>query len=119
MINIAMGLLRHILTLVGGYLAAKFALEPSVIDGAIAAIVTIVGIVWSIVAKQPYSPDVGATGPVGSTAGLVPVDAGTAPLAILGDPVKAARAVDAAPYGYRKDGKPRSKSGKKPSNKKK
>lgn len=114
--SIVMGILRHILTLVGGYLTAKFALEPGMIDGAIAAVVSLVGIVWSITSKTPYEP---ATASVMSSASTTATVTETPLLGLLGDPVRvrglkqALSAADRAPYGYRKDGKPKAKPGKK------
>lgn len=54
MLNQAMilGLVRHGLTLAGGYLAAKGHLDPASVDVVVGAILTIVGAGWSIKSKQ-------------------------------------------------------------------
>jgi hypothetical protein len=54
MLNNAMvlGLVRHALTLLGGYLAAKGLLDPANVDTIVGAVLTIVGAGWSIKSKQ-------------------------------------------------------------------
>jgi hypothetical protein len=53
MLNTAMilGLVRHVLTLGGGYLAAKGHLDPGAVDTVVGAILAIVGAGWSIKSK--------------------------------------------------------------------
>jgi len=46
------GLIRHALTAIGGFVVAKGLIEESLVQDAIGAILTIVGIVWSVVAKK-------------------------------------------------------------------
>jgi hypothetical protein len=46
------GLVRHGLTLAGGYLAAKGLLDPASVDTVVAAIFTIIGAGWSVKSKQ-------------------------------------------------------------------
>jgi hypothetical protein len=53
MLNQAMvlGLVRHVLTLVGGYLAAKGLLDPANVDTVVGAVLAIAGAGWSVKAK--------------------------------------------------------------------
>lgn len=46
------GLIRHGLTAIGGFIVAKGLIEDSLIQDAIGAVMTIIGIVWSIAAKK-------------------------------------------------------------------
>jgi len=46
--EIALGLLRHVLTLVGGYYVASGKLDPSSADTIIGAVTSLVGAGWSI-----------------------------------------------------------------------
>jgi hypothetical protein len=46
------GLIRHALTAVGGFIVAKGLVEDSLIQDAIGAIMTLVGIIWSVAAKK-------------------------------------------------------------------
>jgi uncharacterized protein YaaW (UPF0174 family) len=54
MLNQAMilGLVRHGLTLAGGYLAAKGLLDPASVDTVVGALLTIAGAGWSIHSKK-------------------------------------------------------------------
>lgn len=46
------GLIRHALTAIGGFVVAKGLIEESLVQDAIGAILTLVGVVWSVVAKK-------------------------------------------------------------------
>lgn len=46
------GLIRHTLTAIGGFVVAKGLLEESLVQDAIGAILTLVGVIWSIAAKK-------------------------------------------------------------------
>jgi flagellar motor component MotA len=47
-----LGLVRHGLTLLGGYLAAKGHLDPANVDVVVGAVLTIVGAGWSVQSKK-------------------------------------------------------------------
>lgn len=47
-----LGLIRHGLTAVGGFIVAKGLVEDSLIQDAIGAVMTLVGIVWSVASKK-------------------------------------------------------------------
>lgn len=102
--NVIMGILRHILTIVGGYLAAKFAINANMLDAGISAIVALVGISWSIVSKTPYD----------ASASELVLPAPATPTS----PAMGLLGVPRASYGTRKDGQPRKRPGRKPKNKK-
>ncbi len=53
-----LGLIRHILTFGGGVLASKGVVEVSQVETAVGAIVTLVGIVWSALAKSDKFPSI-------------------------------------------------------------
>lgn len=46
------GFIRHVLTFGGGFLVSADVLDASQVDTAAAAIVTLVGIIWSILDKK-------------------------------------------------------------------
>ena len=46
------GLVRHVLTLAGGYLVAKGHVDPEQVETLIGALVTLIGGVWSITSKK-------------------------------------------------------------------
>lgn len=46
------GLIRHVLTTAGGVLAANGWLAESDVNTAVGAIVTLIGVVWSVAAKR-------------------------------------------------------------------
>ncbi len=46
------GLIRHGLTALGGFIVAKGLVEDSLIQDAIGAVMTLVGIIWSVAAKK-------------------------------------------------------------------
>lgn len=46
------GIIRHVLTAVGGYLVAKGWVDESTLPEVIGAIITIGGVVWSIFQKK-------------------------------------------------------------------
>ena len=47
-----LGFVRHVLTFGGGFLVAQDFVDASQIDTAVAAVVTLVGIIWSAVDKK-------------------------------------------------------------------
>lgn len=47
-----LGILRHVLTFVGGILVVKGLAEESLIEEAIGGVSTLIGSIWSIVAKK-------------------------------------------------------------------
>lgn len=51
-----LGLVRHVLTFGGGFLVTNGTLSQSDLELAIGAIVTLVGIVWSVAAKRKPAP---------------------------------------------------------------
>lgn len=54
--EITQGIIRHLLTTVGGTLIAKGLATSATIDQATGAIVTLAGIIWSIVSKSKATP---------------------------------------------------------------
>jgi hypothetical protein len=50
--SMIMGLVRHALTLVGGYLAAKGLLDPASVDTIVGAVFTLIGAGWSLQSKK-------------------------------------------------------------------
>ena len=46
------GLIRHGLTALGGFLVAKGLIEDSLIQDAIGAVMTLIGVIWSVSAKK-------------------------------------------------------------------
>ena len=47
-----LGLVRHVLTIAGGYLAAKGLLDPLAVDSVVGAVLVIAGAGWSIQSKK-------------------------------------------------------------------
>jgi len=47
-----LGIVRHILTFAGGYAVAKGYIDEANIETVIGAVITVVGTVWSIIAKK-------------------------------------------------------------------
>lgn len=47
-----LGIVRHILTFAGGYIAAKGIVDQAMVNEAIGAIMTIAGIAWSVAEKR-------------------------------------------------------------------
>lgn len=56
------GIVRHLLTLVGGYLISKMKLDPETIQAVIGAIATLVGCAWSLYVKVPEADDIKLVG---------------------------------------------------------
>lgn len=52
-----LGILRHVLTFVGGILVAKGIADEAVLQELIGASITAIGGVWSIIAKKDSSSD--------------------------------------------------------------
>lgn len=50
--EILLGLVRHILTAIGGVLVAKGSVDQSTVETVIGGIVAIVGAVWSVFSKK-------------------------------------------------------------------
>lgn len=55
--EIVQGILRHLLTGVGGALAVKYQIDGATIEAVVGGIVALVGVVWSIRAKRPGRHD--------------------------------------------------------------
>ena len=51
-----LGIIRHLLTIIGGVVIAKGYMEEDVVGEAIGAVMSLVGIVWSIAAKRIPEP---------------------------------------------------------------
>lgn len=51
-----LGLVRHVLTFAGGYLTTQGLATTDEVQGGIGAIVTLAGIVWSVIAKKNAKP---------------------------------------------------------------
>ncbi len=47
-----LGIVRHVLTFAGGYVAAKGIADQALVNEAIGAVMTIAGIAWSIAVKK-------------------------------------------------------------------
>lgn len=47
-----LGVIRHILTFGGGYVAAKGFLPEPIIDEVIGALITLIGVAWSVAAPE-------------------------------------------------------------------
>ena len=54
--DMVLGLVRHILTFGGGLLVTKGAIDAPGLDTLVGAIVTIIGVAWSIWAKREPTP---------------------------------------------------------------
>lgn len=50
--DLTLGLVRHVLTFGGGYVAAKGIADQAMVNEAIGAVMTIVGIAWSFAEKR-------------------------------------------------------------------
>lgn len=50
--EMVLGFVRHLLTFGGGYVAAKGIVDQAVVNEAIGAVITLVGIGWSVVDKK-------------------------------------------------------------------
>lgn len=48
-----LGIVRHVLTFAGGYVAAKGIVDQALVNEGIGAVMTIIGIAWSVAAKKP------------------------------------------------------------------
>lgn len=51
-----LGIVRHILTFGGGYIAAKGIADQALVNEAIAALVTLIGVAWSVANKKAATP---------------------------------------------------------------
>lgn len=47
-----LGIIRHVLTAVGGALVAKGTIDEATLTAAVGAIVTLIGVAWSIIEKR-------------------------------------------------------------------
>lgn len=47
-----LGIVRHVLTFAGGYVAAKGVVDQAIVNEGIGAVMTIIGIAWSVAAKK-------------------------------------------------------------------
>jgi len=50
--EIAMGLIRHMLTVTGGAMAASYGVDGATLEAVIGAVLTLVGFAWSIWDKK-------------------------------------------------------------------
>lgn len=50
--EVVFGVARHILTIAGGVLASKGYIEAGMVEGAVGAVLTIIGLAWSVADKQ-------------------------------------------------------------------
>lgn len=48
----ALGIIRHTLTFVGGLLVLKGLVDEAVVNEIVGGVITLVGTIWSVVAKQ-------------------------------------------------------------------
>ena len=48
----ALGIIRHTLTFVGGLLVLKGFIDETVVNEIVGGVITLVGTIWSVVAKQ-------------------------------------------------------------------
>lgn len=48
-----LGVVRHVLTFGGGFLVTQGTLDDATVQTAVGAIVTLVGVIWSVVQKRP------------------------------------------------------------------
>ena len=53
-----LGLIRHLLTAVGGYLVAKGWIDESTVSELVGAVLTIIGTVWSARAPEKKDPEI-------------------------------------------------------------
>jgi hypothetical protein len=51
-IEMVLGLVRHLLTFGGGYLVTKGIVDEATVGTAVGSIITLGGIVWSVIAKK-------------------------------------------------------------------
>jgi hypothetical protein len=54
-----LGIIRHLLTIIGGVLIAKGYTEEDVVGEAIGGVMSLVGVIWSIREKSIQEPPVG------------------------------------------------------------
>ena len=54
--DVILGVVRHVLTFGGGFLASAGVIAASDVEMAVGAIVTLVGIVWSALQKKKMAP---------------------------------------------------------------
>lgn len=50
--DIWLGLVRHILTAIGGYLVARGTLDAATVETGVGAVVTLGGVAWSVLDKK-------------------------------------------------------------------
>lgn len=50
--NTILGLIRHLLTFLGGYLVASGVIPEAMLDELLGAVMTIVGFIWSVYDKR-------------------------------------------------------------------
>lgn len=55
--DITLGLVRHLLTTAGGVLVTKGLLTTATLDSTVGAVLTIIGVVWSVFAKKKKADD--------------------------------------------------------------
>lgn len=47
-----LGIVRHVLTFAGGYIAAKGIVDQAIVNEGIGATMTLIGIIWSVYSKK-------------------------------------------------------------------
>lgn len=47
-----LGIVRHVLTFAGGYIAAKGIVDQAIVNEGIGAAMTLIGIIWSVYSKK-------------------------------------------------------------------
>jgi hypothetical protein len=52
-----LGVIRHGLTFIGGFLVTKGLLDDGMLQEALGAIMTLVGAVWSVTSKKAVAPE--------------------------------------------------------------
>lgn len=50
--DVMLGVLRHVLTAGGGVLVGKGVLTAATVDSTVGAVLTLIGVVWSVVTKM-------------------------------------------------------------------
>jgi hypothetical protein len=54
--DVILGIVRHVLTGVGGYFIAKGAIDAAAVELLVGSVITIAGVIWSILDKKPATP---------------------------------------------------------------
>lgn len=54
--DIVQGLIRHTLTLAGGYLVAKGLASDSMVNDIVGGVIALIGVIWSVLHKKQATP---------------------------------------------------------------